>query len=63
MERLLSPQEIERMAAEVGMPLAELFRRAGIAHTTFYRWRAGQTEPTLTVYRRIVNVLREASPA
>jgi hypothetical protein len=27
--------------------------RAGIALSTFYRWRAGVTEPRLDVYRRL----------
>lgn len=41
------------MAKDRGITIAEVCRRAGIAHTTFGRWRRGETEPTLDVYRRI----------
>lgn len=63
MNELLSPADIERLAAEAGIPLREVFARAGIAHTTFYRWKAGKTEPTLDVYRRIRDALRPAPAA
>lgn len=53
MDDLLTPQDIERMAKDRGITIAEVCRRAGIAHTTFGRWRRGETEPTLDVYRRI----------
>ena len=53
MDDLLTPQDIERMANDRGITIAEVCRRAGIAHTTFGRWRRGETEPTLDVYRRI----------
>lgn len=60
MDDLLSPDDVERMAAEAGMPLKELFERAGISRWTFERWRAGKTEPSLTNYRKISEVLRAA---
>ena len=60
MDDLLSPQDVERIAAQAGLPLGELFKRAGIAHTTFYRWKNGETLPTMRVYERIRNALREA---
>ena len=56
----MSPDEIERQAAAVGLSLRELCARAGIAQSTFYRWKAGNTEPQVRVYRRISDVLREA---
>lgn len=59
----MSPEEIECQAAAAGLSLRELCARAGIAQSTFYRWRAGATEPQVRVYRRITDVLREARAA
>jgi len=56
----MSPEDIERQAAEAGLSLKELCARAGIAQSTFYRWRSGETEPQVRVYRRIKEALREA---
>ncbi len=33
--------------------MAEACRRAGISQSTFTRWKAGKTEPTLDVYRKL----------
>lgn len=57
MADLLSPQDIEQLGADAGLSVADICRRAGIAHSTFTRWRKGDTEPTLDVYRRIRNVV------
>lgn len=57
----MSPVDVERLATERGLSLKDLFVRAGISHTTFYRWRAGKTEPTLEVYRRIRDALHETA--
>lgn len=54
MDNLLTPQDVERLANEIGIGISEVCRRAGIAHSTFTRWRKGDTEPTLDVYRRII---------
>jgi len=51
---LLTPSEIEARAKSAGLSLGELCRRADIAMSTFYRWRSGETSPTLDVYRRLV---------
>lgn len=56
MHELLSPGDIEARARLAGLSLAELCRRAGIAQSTFTRWKAGTTEPTLSVYRRLLAV-------
>jgi transcriptional regulator with XRE-family HTH domain len=53
MSALLTPDEIEARAKDAGLSLVELCDRAGIALSTFYRWRAGVTEPRLDVYRRL----------
>lgn len=53
MTDLLSPVEIEARAKAAGLTLVEVCRRAGIAPSTFSRWKAGKTEPTLDIYRRL----------
>jgi transcriptional regulator with XRE-family HTH domain len=60
MDALLSPADVERLADEAGLSVAELCKRANIAHTTFYRWRIGRTSPSLDVYRRLYEALRTA---
>lgn len=57
MHDLLSPAEVERLAGEAGLSMAEVCRRAGIAQSTFTRWKAGRTEPSIGVYRRIVQAM------
>lgn len=63
MDELLSPSDVERLAAEAGLSVKDICVRARIAHTTFYRWKAGKTRPTLDVYERIRDVLRQAAAA
>lgn len=59
---LLTPADIKRLAAERGLTLASVCAKAGIATSTFTRWQAGHTEPTLTVYRRIVEAVTQDPP-
>ena len=49
----MTPEQIEAAADAAGLSIAEVCRRAGIAQSTFGRWKAGRTEPTMAVYRRI----------
>jgi transcriptional regulator with XRE-family HTH domain len=53
MSILLTPDQIEAKAAACGKSMAEVCRDAGIAQSTWSRWRRGETEPTLGVYRRL----------
>lgn len=62
MTDLLTPSDIKRLAGERGLTLAAVCAKAGIATSTFTRWQAGHTEPTLTVYRRIVAAVSDAPP-
>ena len=62
MDSLLTPADIERLAEEAGLTLKEVCARAGIAQSTFSRWRAGKTVPSIDVYQRILAVVR-AQPA
>jgi transcriptional regulator with XRE-family HTH domain len=49
----MTPIDVEDMAKKAGMTMAEVCRRAGVAKSTFTRWKNGSTEPTLDVYRRL----------
>jgi predicted transcriptional regulator len=53
MSDVLTPAEIEAKAKAAGLSIGDLCRSAGIALSTFYRWRAGETSPTLDVYQRL----------
>ena len=57
MKLLLTPSEIETLASAQDMTMTEACRRAGIAYSTFTRWRKGETEPTLSVYRRLCDAV------
>lgn len=63
MQDTLSAEQIETLATSHGLSVLDLCRRAQVAHTSFYRWRAGQSQPTLEVYRRLITALREAEAA
>jgi transcriptional regulator with XRE-family HTH domain len=63
MDDLLSAADVERLAREGGLTIKEVCARARIAQSTFSRWRAGKTEPTLDVYRRIRDALLTAEAA
>lgn len=54
MSALLTPHDIERLAAERGKTLREVCEQAGIARTTFTRWKGGVTSPSIDVYARLV---------
>ncbi|MBX9594312.1 MAG: helix-turn-helix domain-containing protein [Roseomonas sp.] len=62
MTDLLSPSDVERLAKQAGKTLKQVCETAGIAQSTFSRWKRGQTEPTLDVYRRIRDAVAPASP-
>jgi transcriptional regulator with XRE-family HTH domain len=61
MEDILSPDEIYLRARASGISISDLCKRAGVAHTTFYRWRAGESSPNLDVYCRLRDALKAAA--
>lgn len=54
MADLMTAEDIERRAGELGKPMKRVCEEAGIAVSTFWRWKTGKVEPTLGVYRRVV---------
>lgn len=63
MAELLTPQDMERLAADAGKSMAEVCRSAGVAPSTFWRWKSGKTAPNLTVYQRLLAEVRGAPAA
>lgn len=54
MERIVSAAEIEERARRKGLSMMQVTKRAGIAHSTWTRWRAGKSRPTLGVYELLL---------
>lgn len=63
MSKLLTPHDVEAKAKDAGLSIADVCKRAGIAQSTFSRWKAGRTSPTLTIYQRIEAVLSPVTEA
>ncbi len=52
-----TPQELETAAKAAGIKMRDVAARAQIAHTTWYRWRNGETQPTYAVRARLGTAL------
>lgn len=63
MDTLINGNEIKARIKATGLSLKDFCERVRIAPTTIHRWEAGETEPQLKVYRRIVKALDEAALA
>lgn len=55
----IDPQilELERRASEAQVPMAPVLRDAGVAATTWWRWRNDGVEPKLGTVRRVREAL------
>lgn len=62
MEKLLTPEEIEERAIAHGWAMSKACREAGIAPSTFSRWKAGVSSPSIAVYQRLVDVVSRLAP-
>lgn len=51
---------MERRAEALGLSMCEVCRRSGVAHTTYYRWRLGQTLPSMRILQRLDSGLAES---
>lgn len=56
-------EDLERMADLVGVPMPVALAHAGIAYTTWWRWRAKRVEPRASTLRKLQLVLAELSVA
>jgi predicted transcriptional regulator len=54
---LLVPSDVEDAAAKLGLSMAQVCRKAGVAPSTFSRWKAGLTSPTLDICHRWLAVV------
>ncbi|WP_371277361.1 helix-turn-helix domain-containing protein [Acetobacter orleanensis] len=58
-----TPADIECEAVRQGQSIGDVCRRAGVARSTFQRWKSGETSPTVSVLTRLVRALGEAREA
>lgn len=62
MADLLTAEQIEARAKAAGFSIADVCKKADIALSTFYRWKAGKTEPGIGVYQRLIEATGERAP-
>ncbi len=55
-------QEVREHAASLGMTPLELCRAAGVADSTWHRWRAGSYAPQLRTLRMLLDFQPEEKP-
>lgn len=54
-----TPEEMEAAAHSAGFSMRLVCAKAGFAHTTWYRWKNAQTEPTRDVVIRLGRAIDE----
>lgn len=54
---LMTSTEIEAKARAQGISINEMCRRAGIAASIFYLWKAGKSQPNMRSYEAMVAVV------
>jgi len=52
--------DAERRAVAAGLSVDEFCKDAGIARSTWQRWKSGATEPTMRTWRRVEESLVRA---
>jgi transcriptional regulator with XRE-family HTH domain len=52
-------KQIETTASKAGITMRELCQRAGIAHTTYWRWASGKSEPKQSKLAKLVHAAKE----
>ena len=52
--QIITAADIEERAKKAGKTMAEVCREAGIAPSTFSRWKNGTTKPLLDVFERLM---------
>lgn len=59
---LLDVAELERVAATRRLSMAQVCRIAGVAPSTWQRWKQGQSQPRLNVMLRIRDAVLTGKP-
>ena len=62
-ENVFTAEEIEAQARAAGLSVAELCRRAGVAASSFYRWKADECGITLGSYAKFLDTITAAQAA
>lgn len=57
---IVTAKEMRDRARKVGLSDKELCEIAGIANSTFTRWKSGRTRPSMDRYCRIIEALEQA---
>lgn len=55
--------ELEQLAQRVAVPMAAALKRAGVAHTTYWRWRHEGKEPLTGTIRKVRAAITELAEA
>lgn len=63
METVPEVEELERLAQAASVPMGDALKRAGVAPSTYYRWREGLVDPLTTTLRRIRIAIDELASA
>lgn len=58
----MTTTEIQARADALGIPIAELLKRAGISRVTWWRWSTGRFQPRAGTVERIEAVLNRRKP-
>jgi len=53
MSDLLTAADIEERARKIGLPMKVICMKARINQSTFWRWKNGELNPSIDVYRRL----------
>lgn len=57
MDKLPTAEDIEARAKAASLSIAELCRQAGVAQSTFHRWRGEKTSPSVETVQRMLDVV------
>ena len=50
-------EDLEAQAHEAGKSISEVCRQAGVARSTFTRWKSGDNTPNIRTIQKILDVL------
>src|SRR5579859_3843021 len=60
MKQLPTPQDLEIMAVQAGITMAQACRKANLSPAVFSRWKRGNSTPTLGSLSGLLSVLEKA---
>jgi hypothetical protein len=60
MDDPIDPRALHERATAAGLTISEMCARAGIAESTFHRWKRGANAINVGIYKRLRAVVAEA---